>query len=76
MSRGRCWGDDGIRVGNKSGATRLGFAVLLEFFELGTRFPRLPGEVPETTVGDVAEQRADRPIPPIVSSRTSGFATE
>jgi hypothetical protein len=33
-------GDDWRRVGNKSGATRLGFAVVLKFFELQARFPR------------------------------------
>lgn len=27
-------------VANKSGATRLGFALLLKFFELEARFPR------------------------------------
>ena len=37
-------GDDWKRVGNKSGATRLGFAVLLKFFELEARFPRAASE--------------------------------
>ena len=32
-------GDDWERVANKSGVTRVGFAVLLKFFELEARFP-------------------------------------
>ena len=31
--------DDLALVGNKTGATRLGFAVLLKFFESRARFP-------------------------------------
>ena len=31
---------DGELVANKSGATRLGFALLLKFFEIEARFPR------------------------------------
>jgi len=33
-------------VANKSGATRLGFALLLKFFELEARFPRDVSELP------------------------------
>ena len=32
--------DDWWSVGNKSGATRLGFALMLKFFEIEARFPR------------------------------------
>ena len=49
-------GDDWERVGNKSGATRLGFAVLLKFFELEAHFPRTAGDVPSAVVEYVAEQ--------------------
>jgi hypothetical protein len=42
-------GDDWERVANKSGATRLGFAVLLKFVELEARFPGHPGEVPDAS---------------------------
>ena len=49
-------GDDWKRVGNKSGATRLGFAVLLKFFELEARFPRAASDVPPGAVAYVAEQ--------------------
>jgi hypothetical protein len=49
-------GDDWKRVGNKSGATRLGFAVLLKFFELQARFPRAASDVPPGAVPYVAEQ--------------------
>ena len=44
-----CWtlvDADWRLVTNKSGATRLGFAVLLKFFELEGRFPRHAGEPP------------------------------
>jgi len=43
-------------VANKSGATRLGFALLLKFFELEARFPRDRGEVPAAAVAFVADQ--------------------
>ena len=36
-------GEDWSLVGNKTGATRLGFAVFLKFFEIEARFPRYGG---------------------------------
>src|ERR1039458_4687165 len=47
---------DWALVANKSGATRLGFALLLKFFELEARFPRDPSELPAAAVGFVADQ--------------------
>jgi len=41
---------------NKSGATRLGFALLLKLFEIEARFPRFPAEVPLLAVHFVAQQ--------------------
>jgi hypothetical protein len=49
-------GEDWRLVGNKSGATRLGFSPLLKFFELDGRFPTGPQELPTVAVGYVAEQ--------------------
>lgn len=49
-------GEDWKLVGNKSGVTRLGFAVLLKFFEIKARFPRSADEVPAAAVDYVAEQ--------------------
>ena len=49
-------GTDWTLVGNKSGATRLGFALLLKFFEIEARFPRGAEEFPDAAVGYVAEQ--------------------
>jgi hypothetical protein len=43
-------------VANKSGATGLGFALLLKFFELEARFPRDASELPPAAVSYVAEQ--------------------
>jgi hypothetical protein len=43
-------------VGNKTGLTRLGFALLLKFFELEARFPRSAGELPPAALAYVAEQ--------------------
>lgn len=54
-----CWTlveDDWKLVANKAGATRLGFALLLKFFELEARFPRHLGELPTAAVEYVAEQ--------------------
>src|SRR5699024_5931759 len=49
-------GEDWSLVGNKTGATRLGFAVLLKFFEIEARFPRSASEVPTAAVVYLAEQ--------------------
>ncbi len=43
-------------VANKTGATRLGFGLLLKFFELEARFPRDRHELPGPAVAFVAEQ--------------------
>ncbi|MEE1752928.1 DUF4158 domain-containing protein [Streptomyces sp. SP18CS02] len=47
-------GDWGL-VANKSGTTRLGFSLLLKFFELEGRFPDVLEEVPPAAVEYVAE---------------------
>jgi hypothetical protein len=49
-------GQDWTLVGNKSGATRLGFALLLKFFEIEARFPRGAEELPPAAVEYVAGQ--------------------
>ena len=41
-------------LGNKSGVTRLGFALLLKFFEMEGRFPAYPEEIPAAAVEYVA----------------------
>src|SRR2546428_5058935 len=54
-----CWTlveSDWDLVANKAGATRLGFAVMIKFFELEARFPRHAGEVPKVAVDYIAEQ--------------------
>ena len=43
-------------IGNKTGATRLGFALMLRFFELEARFPGYPAEIPAAAVGYIAVQ--------------------
>jgi hypothetical protein len=43
-------------VGNKTGATRLGFSLILKFFEQEARFPRHVGELPKAAVDYVAGQ--------------------
>ncbi|MGH3778983.1 MAG: Tn3 family transposase [Pseudonocardiaceae bacterium] len=43
-------------IGSKPGATRLGFAALLKFFEIDGRFPEYAAEIPEQAVAYVAEQ--------------------
>ncbi|MGW4824867.1 DUF4158 domain-containing protein [Streptomyces sp. NPDC004227] len=52
-----CWtpvGGDWDLVANKSGPTRLGFVLMLKFFELEGRFPRFVEEFPPTAVDYVA----------------------
>lgn len=43
-------------IGNKYGPTRLGFVVLLKFFQHEGRFPRQPAEVPRGIVEYLAQQ--------------------
>lgn len=43
-------------IENKRGVTRLGFALLLKFFQLKGRFPSGPQEIPSDTVQFVAQQ--------------------
>lgn len=49
-------GEDWRLVGNKSGATRLGFGLLLKLFEIEARFPAYPEEIPQQAVDYVASQ--------------------
>lgn len=42
--------DEEALLGNKTGCNRLGFAVLLKFFELETRFPKDKNDVPKPVV--------------------------
>jgi Transposase and inactivated derivatives, TnpA family len=43
-------------LGNKTGETRLGFMVLLKFFQLEARFPNSKNEVPKVVVKYIAKQ--------------------
>lgn len=43
-------------LGNKTGSTRLGFAVLLKFFQSEARFPKDVHEIPGAVVTYVAKQ--------------------
>lgn len=53
--------EDWRLVGNKTGATRLGFALLLKFFELEARFPSSAAELPSAAISYVAQQAAVAP---------------
>ena len=41
---------------NKTGPTRLGFAVLMKYFQVAGRFPDNPGEVPRDVIRFIADQ--------------------
>jgi len=43
-------------VGNKTGETRLGFVVLLKFFQMEARFPNSKNEIPKLVVEYIAKQ--------------------
>lgn len=43
-------------IGNKTGATKLGFAVFLKFFQQEARFPSQKGEIPPAVVQYIAKQ--------------------
>ncbi|GHO60729.1 DUF4158 domain-containing protein [Ktedonobacter robiniae] len=47
---------DLAQVGNKTGATRLGFAVLLKFFQREARFPTFKNDIPGNVITFVADQ--------------------
>ena len=47
---------DGELIANKAGATRLGFALLLKFFQHDGRFPHHKGDIPTAAVVYVAQQ--------------------
>jgi hypothetical protein len=49
-------GEDWRLVGNKSGATRLGFALILKYFEIEARFPFDADSFPPVAISYVAEQ--------------------
>jgi len=54
-----CWtlvDDDWRLVSNKAGATRLGFSLILKYFELEGQFPRHASDVPRAAVKYVAGQ--------------------
>ncbi len=61
-------------LANKSGATRLGSAVLLKMFQAEGRFPRRIEDVSAPAVDAIARPRACRSIRPLPRSRpaTSG----
>ncbi|MGW3028488.1 DUF4158 domain-containing protein [Streptomyces sp. NPDC001221] len=54
--------EDQERMRNKSGANRLGFALLLKFFEVEARFPENAGEIPVPAVS-TAVLPADALVP-------------
>jgi Domain of unknown function (DUF4158) len=68
-------GEDWQLVGNKTGPTRLGFALLLKFFEIEGRFPRSADELPPAGVVYVAEQvqvdAAEVGLPVVSSEKTT-----
>ena len=57
--------DDWELVANKTDATRLGFCLLLKFFELEARFPRHAGEIPKAA----GRSRSIRLCSPATSGR-------
>jgi len=48
--------DDWRLLANKTGPTRLGFSLILKYFEIEGRFPRYGAEVPRAAVDYVASQ--------------------
>lgn len=48
--------EDRILIGNKTGATRLGFALLLKYFQQFGRFPQQKQEIPSVIVTYIATQ--------------------
>ena len=55
-------GNDSELLANKSGVTRLGFALPLKFFELEARFPRAASDFPPEVVAYVGAQVEVDPV--------------
>ncbi|MGH3124568.1 MAG: DUF4158 domain-containing protein, partial [Streptosporangiaceae bacterium] len=54
---------DWTLIANKAGATRLGFALILKFYEIEGRFPVYPEEIPQVAVEYVASLvKVDAPL--------------
>lgn len=47
--------DEQALLGNKTGCNRLGFAVLLKFFQLEARFPEQKNEIPKPVIAYLAK---------------------
>jgi len=50
-------------IGNKTGASRLGFTVLLKFFQQEARFPAKKQEIPKVVIEFIAHQLG---LPPML----------
>jgi hypothetical protein len=48
--------DESILLDNLSGSNRLGFALLLKFFQIEARFPISKQEIPKSVVSYIAKQ--------------------
>ena len=48
--------DEEALLGNKTGANRLGFAILLKFFQLEVRFPQDIRDIPKPIVVHLSKQ--------------------
>jgi hypothetical protein len=55
---------DQAQLGNKTGATRLGFAVLLKFYQREEHFPAFKNEIPGVVIAFVAPQVGVEPAAP------------
>jgi hypothetical protein len=62
-------------LANKTGATRLGFALLLKYFQLDGRFPQHPRDVPLAAIVHVARQ-LDLPAEVYLQYRSEGRTIE
>lgn len=51
---------DLAQVGNKTGTTRLGFAVLLKIFQREGRFPAFKNEVPGSVNSNLPKEKGKR----------------
>jgi len=60
---------DRALIGNKTGATRLRFAVLLKLFAAEGRFPRSAEDVPLAAISNAVAS----PIPPLAPVTTTTF---
>ena len=61
------------RIDQRTDSNRLGFALLLKFFQYADRFPNQPSEIPKDVEYSIFGEKERPPVPPILRSLGLGI---